>query len=242
MSHRHAISAAILPTELTKFFSEHTRMASCQEWLMQVLRPHCRNEKRGWPGGTLNAMQEPYELAAFLIFLKQRQVKTYVELGTCYGGTLYVVDSYLRANVPGFRYSAGCDVARFPDWWDIYKREFPQTQFQKCRISEFKWAEKVDAVLVDGNHHHRAVNEDYQSASEWARYIAFHDIAGKRLAGTPSAWATVKEQHATYWEFVFWLRRRRWMKGIGVVDVQSKFKAQPIKQRNSGTKLHTAHN
>ena len=78
----------------------------------------------------------------------------------------------------------------------------------------------VDLTLIDGDHSHHAVRQDWEFARTRSRDVAFHDIAGDNLPGVKSLWTQIREEnpHNTY-EFVddYWVPNQ-WA-GLGVVEV-----------------------
>jgi hypothetical protein len=210
----------MIQTELYAFFKgQRRRSLTDPRWLSAAIAPQCRNQKRGWDGGDLQLMQDPDEFAHFLCLLAEHGVRSYAEIGVYKGGSLYLVDSYLRALFPDYRGSTGFDVADRLVGWAEYRALFPSTEFVLGDSAALDLrGRSFDAALVDGGHAERTVTNDYEVLRHRVGLLAFHDIAGKNM-GPSRAFVDVLHyhRHCRRWHFVTTTPRLKWMKGIGVV-------------------------
>lgn len=198
-----------------------------EQWLAAFLRTHCKCKTlgKGWRGSRLRIIQYPLELARWLILLAQHQVKSYVEIGTSTGGSFLMVDSYLRAAVPGYVRSVGYDRKNKLRDWNEYRSRFPSAEFRCQGSSEMDISgEQFDAAFVDARHIERWVLQDHDKVlAARPRLIGFHDILLARST-VCVAWEKIKKRHPASWEFVDQAipEQLRW--GIGVVKVDANAK------------------
>lgn len=208
------------PEGLYDFFRSRRRThLKNPEALAAMIAPQCRNVKRGWDGGQLRLLQDPQEFALWLILMRRHGCRSYVEIGVNSAASLYLVDSYLRATVPGFSHSLGIDIADARLGWEGYAQRWPETEFILGDSSKVDLGDRqFDAGFIDGSHVERAVLRDYNQLNGRVRLLGFHDIAGKRIA-VNRAWVTVLGRHPKRrrWQFITTTPKLRWMKGIGAI-------------------------
>ena len=159
----------------------------------------------------LQAVQYADELAAFLCFLYDKNVASYMEVGCSKGGTFFLVDSYLRRCNPVFERSLAIDPA--PIIVALEQYTWPNVRYEQKRFAEVKLDCKWDLCLIDGDHSYPAVKADFEKAKSACKIIALHDIALKR-SGVPQLWAELKKQYKTV-EFIS--NKYKMTVGIGVV-------------------------
>lgn len=218
------LTADTQPFELFDFFvSKRRRKLKSVEWLAHVLLPICRQAKRDRNGGVIRLLQHPREFARFLVLLGNLRCRSYIEIGTHSGGSLYIVDSYLRALDPAaFVCSVGIDISdRNLVGWSAYSDRFPRTRFILADSRQLDLGtEQFDAGLIDGSHTGKAVANDFATLRNHCRVVGFHDIAAKK-SNVLRVWRQVKEQHPVCptWEFISLPPRRKLGMGIGVVEL-----------------------
>lgn len=158
------------------------------------------------------ALQDPGELVLFSQLLKQENVKSYLEIGSKFGGSLW----HLARNA-------------LPKGARIVAVDLPQgdthLHLQECvkRLRESKFdihlflgdstnpeiIAKVtelgpfDLCLIDANHTEKYVRADWANYGPLAKIVAFHDISwiaeeraklGKTLIEVPKVWQELKPQ------------------------------------------------
>ena len=216
------LTADTQPFELFDFFaSKRRRKLKSVEWLTHVLLPICRQSKRERSGGVIRLLQHPREFARFLVLLGNLRCRSYLEIGVHSGGSLYIVDSYLRALDPTFRGSVGVDVTdKNLAGWNEYVLKFPATELILTDSKHFHLEMDFDAALIDGGHTGKAASNDFNIVRNHCRVVAFHDIASRKPNVT-RVWRQVKEQHPNCptWEFVSLAPRQKLMMGIGVIQM-----------------------
>lgn len=174
-----------------------------QEWLAAFLYPHCKMKTIGRRGSRLRLIQYPWEFARFLILLAEHGVRSYMEIGTSTGGSFLMVDSYLRAAVPGYERSVGFDHRDKMRDFAEYRERFPTCQF-KCENSSKidVSSEHFDAAFIDARHIEHWVLKDFQKVQQAKpKVVGFHDI---RLANSTVclAWNRIKASYPKHIEIV----------------------------------------
>lgn len=165
-------------------------------WLEQFLFQHCKVKTYRRRGSRLRIIQYPWEFARFLVLLAEQNVKSYLEVGTSTGGSFLMVDSYLRAAVPGYERSVGYDHRdRIRDFQD-YKARFPTCEFRHQSSATMDVSsERFDAAFIDARHVERWVLQDYEKVTQAKpRVVAFHDIRLNGATVAP-AWDKIRINH-----------------------------------------------
>jgi hypothetical protein len=206
------------PIQVPGFFAVNRHRLNDRDWLRRAVWPACRNLRCGWEGGHIKVVQHPQELAWFLRFMAERQVKSYLEIGVAYGGSLCIVHSYLSAAVPGYALSVGCDRADSTshEWKEFAAAQGARLQFKRQSSASIQLnGDRFDLALVDANHREWAVLRDYDKVKNNSRMVAFHDIAAKK-GWVKRAWdkIIIGKPHR---QFINRRRRLAWMMGIGVM-------------------------
>jgi hypothetical protein len=209
----------VQPHELYDFFVANRDRLADWKWLAGELRPQCRNLRRGWDGDILQAVQEPTELAPFLVQLSKLEIQSYLEIGLFRGGLFFIVDSYLRACVPGFERSVGYDRENNVAGWREYKRRWPSTGLRIKPSEQMTLGDECFHLsMVDGDHSRSAVGRDFEKVRHNSRFVAFHDIAARK-DNVGDLWRSLQADFPIRWEFVRWLKRRKCRMGIGLIKL-----------------------
>lgn len=117
-------------------------------------------------------LQSPFELSRFLIWLSDKSIKTYVEVGLHYGTTWNVITAYLRRF--GLTKSYGIDPHK-----PVHALWYDEMEYLKGTTYDHKLT--CDLVFIDGDHRYDWAEADYANTS--ARLYAFHDIYDDDVAG-----------------------------------------------------------
>lgn len=131
-------------------------------------------------------VQEPLELAQWLYWIRDRAavIYSYLEIGSSSGGTLFLVDSWLRLHNPQYEGSMGIDRLRRPRGLDGYQARFPTLQYQQVNSLEFQPERTYDLVLIDGDHRERFVRRDLELALRvQALWTVLHDVQYPGIEG-----------------------------------------------------------
>jgi hypothetical protein len=135
-------------------------------------------ERTGEPAADC-ALQNREELIGLCEFIAEHQVRSYLEIGTWTGGTVRALHQVFR-----FEQLAVCDhgwvetlglEVRLPADADFFRGDSDSDAFRRWRAG----LGPIDLVLIDANHHYRAVRNDYLINRAFPhRFLAFHDITG----------------------------------------------------------------
>ena len=140
--------------------------------------PSCLNP---YLGRGLQIWQYPIQFADYLVFLSRFEVKSYLEIGARYGGTMVLVVAYLSRFSP-LTEALGIDILKSCPMVEWYRQYNPICRFEKVssqseRFSLFLRNHHFDLVMIDGLHSVPAMLNDFDNAvSSGARFIACHNI------------------------------------------------------------------
>jgi hypothetical protein len=158
--------------------------------------------------------QRADELDAMIKFFVAEGVRSYLEIGCCYGDSLHAVVSALpvgsRATAVDMVYGpwgkkdsepalrrAVSDLSKQGYDADVMFGDSKSAGVQKFASDRGPY----DAALIDGDHSYNGALADWKAYSPMARLVAFHDID---LGGGPSRgmaldvprlWAELKQSH-----------------------------------------------
>lgn len=179
----------------------------------------------------LPAVQVESELNGFLALLKEKKVRSYLEIGTARGDTFYTVMSSLPRSSVGVAVdmpeaSWGLDksktyldyaIAGLDD--DYLVQAIYGSSRDKEIIDKVSVLAPFDMVFIDGDHTLEGVTKDYENYGHLGKMVAFHDIvddmrANKRgeTIDVPVFWKKLKNEKP-YIEFV----EQGSKMGIGVI-------------------------
>jgi cephalosporin hydroxylase len=181
-------------------------------------------------------LQDPVELQAFINILKQENVRSYLEIGSKHGGSLWHValalpkgsrivsvdlphgDGSFKDSEPNLKQ---CCVALMRKGYDV--RVVLGNSIEPKTVEEVRAHGPFDACFIDANHTEPYVRADWANYGPMARIVAFHDIGwvtGDRQMGkkmpiqVPEVWAEIKNGYR-WQEFKFHHTKRD--NGIGVL-------------------------
>jgi len=162
------------------------------------------------------ALQDPVELATFLKLLRNENIRSYLEIGSKFGGSLWKVATvmpkgsrivsvdlphgdtsfkesqpHLEECVKRLRKSLGYDAYLF-----LGDSTDPAIVTKVAELAPF------DACLIDANHTGPYVRADWANYGSMARIVAFHDIGWvqegrvtkKYPIEVPQLWSELKTQ------------------------------------------------
>jgi predicted O-methyltransferase YrrM len=152
--------------------------------------------------------QYPDEAVWFEELLRREQVKSYLEIGSRHGGSLW---RYGNALPHGSRLVAvdmpiGETLKPLKECVEQLKKLGYDVHLHVDDSRSTVVVDKVrklgpfDIVLIDGDHSRAAIRKDWQNYGPMARMVAFHDIAWKRPADwskgkridVPEVWEEIK--------------------------------------------------
>lgn len=177
--------------------------------------------------GGLKLQQVPEEYASLLLFLKQRNIKTYLALGLGNGGSFatecFFMHKSLEAAIGVDNLAYGhligqneIEILSFIE--NVNEKE--NIVFHKLTTDEFFYRladkEKFDAIFIDADHSYEGAKRDYDNSLkhiEKGGIIIFHDINSDSCPGIKRLWQEAK-QGRKFHEFI-----SSKTCGIGVVEI-----------------------
>lgn len=169
------------------------------------------------------AAQDPQEIADFCELLRAEGVRSYLEIGSKYGGSLWRVGSVLprgsrivSVDMPGGSKAWKESRVSLLDCHRTLREDFGQDMHalwgdsgDPAIIAQAQALGPFDAVLIDADHRLPGVTRDFANYAPMGRIIAFHDISWRRAADwvgvridVPEFWASIKGDYARTQEFV----------------------------------------
>jgi predicted O-methyltransferase YrrM len=164
-------------------------------------------------GEAVKALQHPDELARFVELVRSEGVRSYLEIGSKFGGTFSAVT---RTMPPGSR-AVAVDLPSGTKHWAASRvaLEACVSQLKKTGydthliwgdstdrdvIRQVAWLGPFDLILIDANHTMPYVQSDWDYYGLMGRMVAFHDIAWRRAPDwqgsyridVPAFWESIK--------------------------------------------------
>lgn len=142
---------------------------------------------------TSGPLQDPAELEAFVRVVKSEGVRSYLEIGSKFGGSL---DAIVHAMPVGAR-AVAVDLGASNDLKSVVSRlkiDLYDIHLVLGDSVDSRTVEKVralgpyDLVLIDANHHESYVRKDWFNYGPMGRVVAFHDIAYDLGDRQPKPW------------------------------------------------------
>lgn len=163
-----------------------------------------------------NMAQDEAEISRFAALLAAEGVRSYLEIGSKFGGSLWRVAQAL----PVGSTIVSVDMPRGTKLWHKSEPSL-RTCIADLRISGYRadvfWGDSTasnvieaarrlgpfDACLLDGNHTRAFVEKDFANYGRMCRIVAFHDIAWRRgpdwkdgvKIDVPAWWAENKDAY-----------------------------------------------
>lgn len=181
-------------------------------------------------------LQHRGEHDAFLAILREEKVRSYLEIGSMYGGSLWRVANALPrgARVVSVDYAVDTPAARSHLVECV--RELAAMGYDahlidgdsalRPTIAKARALAPYDCVFIDGAHTAEAVKSDWENYGPMGRIVAFHDIAWNstwksavpgrvpKAMGVPDLWHSIK---GDYRFREIQLHKKRNYYGIGVL-------------------------
>jgi predicted O-methyltransferase YrrM len=163
------------------------------------------------------ALQDPAELHKFIKLLKRENVRSYLEIGSKFGGSLWHISKALpkhsrivSVDLPhgdtSFKVSQphleACVAHLRKDGYDAHL--FLGDSTDPAIVAQVAQLAPFDACLIDANHTEPYVRKDWANYGSLARIVAFHDIAWIEGNHPPSkkypievstVWDELKQNH-----------------------------------------------
>jgi predicted O-methyltransferase YrrM len=212
----------MIPTELINYSQEEL-----VHWLRHEAGSSNPDYFHAVKTGGLKLQQVPEEYAQLLLLLKERSIKTYLELGIGNGGSFAMACYFLQATldkavaVDDFSYKSlisqsGTEVSRMIEQVQVNA----DVSFINATTDRFfaglNKAHKFDCIFIDADHSYEAAHRDYVNALNHINQngiLIFHDINSDACPGIKRLWQEVKAGR-TSWEFI-----ASNTCGIGVIEI-----------------------
>lgn len=169
--------------------------------------------------GGLKLQQVPEEFAELLLFLKDRKIESYLELGIGNGGSFTVMCYFLQRKleravaVDDFSYrdqiqQSVIEVNSMIQQLDLdadimFINSTTNAYFN--HLAGKVPRETFDCIFIDADHSYQGAKKDYDNALKHINkggIIIFHDINSHACPGIRQLWAEVKKEHKDTLEFV----------------------------------------
>lgn len=169
------------------------------------------------------ASQNEWELQSFIALLKERGVRSYLEVGSREGDTFYDVvsslpegSSALAIDLPGGMWGKSTTGKQL-EKAAVALRAKGYTVVTVLRdstdpnvVASAQTCGPFGAALIDGDHRYEGAKQDWLNYGPLARIVGFHDIVGhgqaEKVHGNPvevpRLWAEIKASGAETVEFV----------------------------------------
>lgn len=174
-------------------------------------------------------MQHPAELHEFCEFVTAKGVKSYLEIGAKFGGSLWPVVT----SMPSGARVVVVELEKYPSLTrcthDLRSAGYlvdhitgnstdPNVLAKVSRYAPF------DLILIDANHTEAYVRKDFANYGKLAKYCCFHDIGwtGPDLPGrlpieVPKVWREIRETFKLQASFTE-IKHDRGHNGIGIME------------------------
>jgi len=200
------------------------RLGLNDEWsehFPSCLRPFLGKGVKSW--------QYPCQFSGYLLYLANKNVTNYLEIGVRHGGTFIITCEYLNRFADLGRMvaidpleSPVVNAYRALQPRVLYITELSHAAGARQIIQSCDW----DHVLIDGDHSFEGCRTDFDLVKDRARRVALHDIVSFTTPGVVSMWRTIRsvtpsrrlfEQTQQYSEVV--QKTHQPIMGIGVVEM-----------------------
>jgi cephalosporin hydroxylase len=169
------------------------------------------------------ASQDEREITAFIDLLRERNVKSYLEIGARHGDTFHdVMCSLPRGSLgvavdfPGALWGTLKSLKALDKAFvDLIEKGYRVTKIlgdsRKADVIQRVQAfGKFDAALIDGDHTYHGIKTDWENYSPLSSLVALHDIVGygqaEKVYGNPVEvprfWEEIKPTLGQYTEFI----------------------------------------
>lgn len=168
---------------------------------------------------TLPMLQWPGEIEPFVEWLKERQPRHILEIGTAGGGLAMLFGRVasgliISVDLPSGS-SSGLDLAGCTRRNDALREDNPRfvgilgNSYHPdtvAQVSQVLNGESLSLIFIDGDHHYDAIARDvvmYRPLAQPGGYLAFHDINADKFASdgvdVPRYWRDLKDASKLTW-------------------------------------------
>jgi predicted O-methyltransferase YrrM len=189
-----------------------------KEWLSEEAGSQDPNNFFGKFRGNLNLQQIPDEYVNLLDFLRNSNIKSYLELGVGNGGSFFVDGLFLGEKCKKFHAVDNIGYAhthikqteeKILNKVNLLADLLPESEvkFFNSTTDDFfeNNEETYDCIFIDADHSYKGVKSDYDNALRCLNEggtIIFHDI-GNKTTGVAECWAEVKDKARKVEEYLW---------------------------------------
>ncbi len=191
---------------MNAFVSADSKLLESAETVAQLVAQTGLNDEQPseWPsclapflGQGLRIWQYPCQFAPYLCYLRDKNIRRYMEIGVRHGGCFAATISYLSRFTP-IELSVAVD-AQHSDLAQAHAEAlggyFVRASSSDPIISLLARHIEWDLILIDGSHYEEWVRHDYDLMVDHTRFIAFHDIVNDSCPGVTRVWNDIKSAH-----------------------------------------------
>ena len=158
----------------------------------------------GFVGKGLNIWQYPNQLAPYLLKAAEVAPRSYLEVGTRFGGTFAFTTEYLRF-FGGLDRAVGIDMLESP-FIRGYAAISPHVRFRRGNAHDSAIlpadCQPFDLVMLDGSHDEDGVRLEFGMYSPGCKAVAIHDICDENFSNSvPDFWNSLKREKSGEFEF-----------------------------------------
>lgn len=171
------------------------------DWQLREFPP----ELYEYCGKGIGLWQYPIQFAKYMHFIKENfnEIKSYAEIGVAGGGTFIFTTQFLgpaksyAVDIAGPGAALCTGTTPFADTLKTFLETNPQAEFVTGDCTDLRTileerGEKIDLLLIDGDHSYDGVKKDFECLKDLAHIIVFHDVVSDVCDGVVRFWNEIK--------------------------------------------------
>ena len=180
--------------------------------------------------------QHPAEISDFVAFLKQKQIASYLEIGSKFGGALWLVTRIMpkgarvvAVDLPNSHWGRSESQPSLEACFKHLRRDgfdahlFIGDSTDAGMVQRVVALSPFDAIFIDANHTEPYVRKDFANYGKLSRIVCFHDIGwnpanpAKMPIEVPKVWAELKTTYREQAAFTE-IKHDHGHNGIGIME------------------------
>lgn len=145
-------------------------------------------------GKGLKFWQYPNQFSKYLMYLRNKDIKSYLEIGCRWGGTFILTSEFLKLRNSEINLFC-CDLINMSEILSEYSesQRFEFLKMSSFGLSRNEINQDIDLILIDGDHSYEGVKKDFEVALQFnPKYVVFHDITSSVCPGVVRFWNEIK--------------------------------------------------